>query len=214
VTAANAAHAALPMFPLGTVLFPYVALPLHVFEPRYRSLMHDCMAGDREFGVVLIERGHEVGGGDARFTTGTVAKVLDAAQTEDGRWAVMTVGSRRIRVVEWLAEDPYPRALVEDVGEPAVEGQAAAEDLPRAERAVRRALALKTELAEPVAAAPTFELAPDPEVASWQLAAYAPLGPVDQLRVLDAVEPSPRLQLLADLVEEEASVLALRLASE
>src|SRR5439155_458702 len=63
----------LPMFPLGTVLFPFVVLPLHVFEPRYRALTRDCLAGSGEFGVVLIERGLEVGGGDERFPVGTVA---------------------------------------------------------------------------------------------------------------------------------------------
>ena len=47
----------LPMFPLGTVLVPSAGLPLHVFEPRYRAMVHDCLAGEREFGVVLIERG-------------------------------------------------------------------------------------------------------------------------------------------------------------
>src|SRR3546814_21025825 len=52
----------LPMFPLGSAVVPGAGLPLHVFEDRYRALMKDCMAGDREFGVVLIERGSEVGG--------------------------------------------------------------------------------------------------------------------------------------------------------
>ncbi|MEN3314917.1 MAG: uncharacterized protein V7605_1151, partial [Acidimicrobiaceae bacterium] len=54
------------MFPLGTVLFPGLALPLHVFEPRYQSLVQACLDGDGHFGIVLIERGSEVGGGDVR----------------------------------------------------------------------------------------------------------------------------------------------------
>ena len=62
------------MFPLGNVLFPHAQLPLHVFEPRYRALAETCLAGDGEFGVVLIERGSEVGGGDTRFSIGTVAR--------------------------------------------------------------------------------------------------------------------------------------------
>ena len=61
--------AVLPMFPLGTVLLPGAVLPLHVFEPRYRQLVQDCLAGEPEFGVVLIERGSEVGGGDQRATS-------------------------------------------------------------------------------------------------------------------------------------------------
>jgi uncharacterized protein len=64
----------MPMFPLGTVLFPYALLPLQVFEPRYRVMMHHVLEGDREFGVVLIERGSEVGGGGARVGVGPGAR--------------------------------------------------------------------------------------------------------------------------------------------
>ncbi|MEY2464632.1 MAG: ATP-dependent Lon protease, partial [Acidimicrobiaceae bacterium] len=65
----------LPMFPLGTVLFPSVFLPLHVFEPRYREMTRHCLDTQREFGVVLIERGSEVGGDDVRTQVGTVARI-------------------------------------------------------------------------------------------------------------------------------------------
>src|SRR3989442_3963737 len=106
------------MFPLGTVLFPYATLPMHVFEPRYRALLGDCLKSDApEFGVVLIERGSEVGGGDVRFRTGTVARIVEAAELPDGRWVLVTVGTRRIRVHDWLAEEPYPRAEVKDRAE-------------------------------------------------------------------------------------------------
>src|SRR3954447_12098654 len=102
----------LPMFPLGSVLLPSVFLPLHVFEPRYRALTEHCLAGEREFGVVLIERGSEVGGGDVRSPVGTVARILEAVQFDDGRWALGVVGTRRVRVTAWLDDDPYPRAEV------------------------------------------------------------------------------------------------------
>ena len=62
----------MPMFPLGTVLLPSVLLPLHIFEERYRTLIRDVLDADREFGVVLIERGSEVGGGDTRSSVGTL----------------------------------------------------------------------------------------------------------------------------------------------
>jgi hypothetical protein len=63
----------LGMFPLSTVLFPHAQIPLHVFEPRYRALTKDALAGDSRFGIVLIERGSEVGGGDQRMAVGTSA---------------------------------------------------------------------------------------------------------------------------------------------
>ena len=106
------------MFPLGTVLFPYALLPLQVFEPRYRLMMRHVLDGDREFGVVLIERGSEVGGGDTRFDVATVARVVQAAELPDGRFALATVGMRRVRVRRWLADDPYPRAEVEAFDDP------------------------------------------------------------------------------------------------
>ena len=87
-----------PMFPLGSVLVPGMVLPLHVFEARYRALVRDCVAGDGEFGVVLIERGSEVGGGDVRTDVGTVARIVQADEMPDGRFALGAVGVRRVRV--------------------------------------------------------------------------------------------------------------------
>ena len=108
----------LPMFPLGTVLFPHAVLPLHIFEHRYRALAETCLRGDGRFGVVLIERGDEVGGGDTRFGVGTVARIVEAARTPDGRYLLATVGTERFRVRKWLDDDPYPRAEIDVIGEP------------------------------------------------------------------------------------------------
>src|ERR1700719_940872 len=116
----------IPMFPLGTVLFPHVLLPLHVFEPRYRVMTQRVLAGDGEFGVVLIERGSEVGGGDTRFDVGTVARIVRAQELPDGGYALATVGIRRIRIARWLPDDPYPLAEVVDLAEP--ESEPAAEE--------------------------------------------------------------------------------------
>lgn len=90
-------------------------MPLHIFEPRYQALVRDCIeAPAHEFGVVLIDRGHEVGGGEVRRDVGTVARMVQVAQMGEDRFAVVAIGTRRIRVVEWLPDDPYPRAVVED----------------------------------------------------------------------------------------------------
>jgi hypothetical protein len=107
------------MFPLGTVLFPYAVLPLRVFEPRYRVMTRRCLDGDREFGVVLIERGSEVGGGDVRFGVGTIARIVQVAETPDGGYALATVGLRRFRVIRWLTDDPFPQAEIDLFEEPA-----------------------------------------------------------------------------------------------
>src|SRR5438552_1017855 len=201
------------MFPLGTVLFPYATLPLHVFEPRYRALTRDCLQRDApEFGVVLIERGSEVGGGDVRFRTGTVARIVEAAELPDGRWVLVTIGTRRIRVLDWLAEEPYPRAEVSEIAEtPAGPGAGAARD--EVERLLRRVLALAAEAGDDAAPA-TAELEADPSIATWQAAALAPIGPVDAQRVLETERVEDRLRMLRALLEDEASVLAHRLSGE
>src|SRR5437588_1623504 len=107
----------LPMFPLQTVLFPGVAMPLHVFEPRYRALTRHCLDGDGRFGVVLIERGSEVGGGDVRVSVGTGARIVESAELPDGRWLLMVVGVERVGVRRWLPDDPYPQAEVDVLAE-------------------------------------------------------------------------------------------------
>ena len=201
---------ALPMFPLGTVLFPYAPLPLHIFEPRYRSLVTDCLAGDREFGVVLIERGFEVGGGDSRFNVGTVARLVEASELPDGRWVLMTVGTRRISVATWIPDDPYPLALVHDLPEPPFES-ASEHALAEAEEAVRRCLAYKAELEEPAAPA-MVRLDDDPLRRAYQLAAIAPLGPVDQQQLLESPGVNELIVRLAEVAGEAATLLAYRLS--
>ena len=199
----------LPMFPLGTVLLPGAHLPLRVFEPRYRRLVEACLDGEPEFGVVLIERGSEVGGGDRRFDVGCVARILSAVRLDEGRWLLSTVGTRRVRVVRWLPEAPYPRAEVEAWDDPRP-GPDAAERRAATLTALRRVLALAAEMGEPVADA-TTPVEGEPVRASYQMAALAPLGELDRLGLLAAPSPDERLDRLARLLEEEASVLASRL---
>lgn len=194
------------MFPLGTVLFPHMVLPLHIFEPRYRELIADVLGGDREFGVTLITRGHEVGGGDERADVGTVARVVQAEEQDDGRWLVVTVGVRRIRVDRWLDDRAYPRALVTDVPDPD-EGV----DVPNGlESRLRRVLTMHAELGfEGVPA--TFEIEATPTAASWQIAVAAPLTPFDAQRVLATPGCRERLALLDELLDGLEEVLSFQL---
>lgn len=180
----------LPMFPLGTVLMPAMPLPLRVFEPRYLQLLQDVLSDDpAEFGIVLIERGHEVGGGDQRSLIGTVAEVMDLA-TSDEFVTVMVRGGRRVRVVDWLPDDPYPQARVEDLPtltwDPLLQ-----ERREQVEQLVRDTLARAGEL-EPGPWTSTVELSTDPVGALWQLAAIAPLGEYDRQRLL-ACDSAPAL---------------------
>src|SRR4051794_24311338 len=170
----------MPMFPLGTVLFPHAALPLHLFEDRYRALAEHCLRGDGRFGVVLIERGFEVGGGDARFGVGTVARIEEAARTPDGRFLLATVGTERLRVKRWLDDDPFPRADVDVLSEPRVRDRAQAQESRESvRRLLTRVLAMSAELGDRAAPVDAATLDDDPARASYEAAAMAPLGPLD-----------------------------------
>jgi Lon protease-like protein len=197
------------MFPLGSVLVPHQPLPLHVFEPRYRALVHDCLAGDRRFGVVLIERGSEVGGGDVRFTAGCMATIEQAEETPDGRWGLLARGTAPLRVTEWLPDDPYPVADVELVDDGDWTPDARIE-LDRARHALAQVVELATALGGTVSP-DVLELPDDPLEAHWALVARSPVGPLDALKLLDAPTPERRLALLVEQLADLSAVLASRL---
>lgn len=202
---------ALPMFPLGSVLFPHAVLPLHVFEPRYLALVERCLAGDQEFGVVLIERGSEVGGGDVRFAVGTVTRIVQAGRLDDGRWVLVTVGTQRLRVERWLPDDPYPLAEVERLDDE-LAGELDALRVSDVAALLRRVHGLRSELGESGGMV-DLELDTDPRRASFEAAALAPLGPLDAQRLLELDDAGTRLETLVTLLGEEAAILELRLSS-
>jgi Lon protease-like protein len=99
----------LPLFPLHTVLCPGIALPLHVFEDRYRMMVGRCLADNTPFGVVLIRDGREVGTGAVHLAgIGTMAEIREASRHSDGRFELLTVGTKRFRLQELLdGREPY-----------------------------------------------------------------------------------------------------------
>jgi Lon protease-like protein len=114
----------IPIFPLGTVLFPGAPLALHIFEDRYRTLMSDLLARpepERRFGVVTIRSGREVGvdGVRALHDVGCMAVMTDVQQSPDGTFDLESVGSARFRVTSLDTDLPYLRATVEWLPEPA-----------------------------------------------------------------------------------------------
>ena len=192
----------LPMFPLGNVVLPGELLPLNVFEPRYRQLVLDCLAADvAEFGVVLIERGSEVGGGDVRTSIGTLARIVRVMPLGNGRFEVVAAGVRRINVLEWLPDDPYPRGDVEDWPE----AEPADAEFVRAEferllgrvdetRELAREVARANKQRVPLRAARALELSDDLVRAVYQLAVRAPIGPADRYRLLAAPTLESRVE--------------------
>lgn len=198
------------MFPLGSVLFPHTPLALRVFEPRYLTMMGRLLDVEGpEFGVVLIERGHEAGGGDERAAIGVMAPVLRIEAGAEDLY-VVAVGGERISVDRWLDDDPHPLADVSPIA-PLEWDDALAPLLGEAERIVRRLATLAAVLDE-ARWDPGSELSDDPVESAWQLAAIAPLGEYDRYRLLSSTSVGGLLRGIIDLCLEEEPVFIARVA--
>jgi Lon protease-like protein len=170
------------MFPLGSVLMPAMPLPLRIFEPRYLKLLGDLVASKNpEFGVVLIERGQEVGGGEKRMSLGTIASVTDIGTSEEF-YGLESVGSKRFRVNAWLPDDPYPIADIDFLPD-LIWDDTLMPSRVHLETKVRQLLAFASEFGDLQYSA-DVELSDDPLEACWQLAGVLPIGQLDQLDLL------------------------------
>jgi Lon protease-like protein len=206
------------MFPLQSALLPDEDLPLQIFEPRYAALVRDCIRDkDPRFGVVLISQGREVGGGEVRCDVGTVARITECVDIAgSGRFVLRCRTGERIKVCEWLPDDPYPRAIVQawpdEPGEPVSAGQvqeledrvmalferiAAARDFPLPEREV--VLGADADIV-------------DPGERLYALASRVPIGPADRYSVLAAPTAAERLAALSEAVDSVAAVIEFQLS--
>lgn len=207
--------AVMAMFPLGTVLLPGGVLPLQVFEPRYRAMVGDLLADSvdhPEFGVVLIERGREVGGGDQRANLGTVARITQIAALPGDRYGLVAVGTERFRVVAWLPDDPYPLADVEVLNEAPFdpsEGLAAERAVERLHRRVQNLNEQVRALGD-MAPPPDAEISDDPSLGVYHLGSLAPLGPADRQRMLDAATFWERVEVLGSALDDAEAIVQFR----
>lgn len=205
----------LAMFPLESALLPDQHLPLRIFEPRYGALVRHCMDTGDPFGVVLISRGREVGGGDARCDVGVLSRIIECVDQGGGRYVLNCRTGDRIRVSEWLPDDPYPRATV--TLWPDEPGDAVTDDqlLDVEDRAMA--------LFERIAQARDIKL-PGREVILgddrggpagqrlFALAARIPIGTADRYSVLSAPTAAARLVALREAVDAVAEVVEFQLS--
>lgn len=196
------------MFPLGHPLIPFTLVSLRIFEPRYLQMIAECRADTSTFGVVLIERGFEVGGGDVRAGVGTVAQIVEVADLPDGEQVVVAVGIERLDIVEWLSDGPYPRALVERSLEEAAPGSF--DRIATIDRQLRAVLSLVSETG--IDTGPLdYQLSDQAEVAAHQMCGLAPVGAFDAQRLLASQTTADRLDLLASMLDDQRDLLVAQL---
>jgi Lon protease-like protein len=193
------------MFPLGSVLLPGMPLPLRIFEERYLKLLGDLVASEKpEFGVVLIERGREVGGGEKRMDIGTIASVTEIGTNEEFL-GLESFGSQRFRVNAWLPDDPYPMADVDLIPD-LIWDDSLMPVRVHLETKVRQLLALVSEFGDLQFGA-EVEFSDDPLEACWQLAGVLPVGPLDQIDLLSSSSTDELLSRTYEIVKTAQETL-------
>ena len=207
------------MFPLQSALLPGEDLPLQIFEPRYAELVRDCLRdNDPRFGVVLISQGREVGGGDVRCDVGTVAKITECVDIAgSGRFILSCRTAERIKVCEWLPDDPYPRAVVQvwldEEGEPV--SAARIEALEDRITGLFERIANARDLPLPSRGevlGDDIDRIFDPGERLYALASRIPIGPADRYAVLAAPSAAERLTALSEAVDSVAAVIEFQLS--
>lgn len=196
--------ARLPMFPLNSVLFPGMSIPLHVFEDRYRALVHHLLRiedpTDRVFGSVGIREGYEVGdhGGQSVYRTGVRVRLTEVESHPDGTFSVVGVGLDRIEIERVDPSGPFPVADAREV--PEATSQVSPEVL---EQARATFTAYRVAMADLATDPFTGTLPQDPGVLSWALAACAPLPMSERQSLLEAEDAGDRLALVTRLLRTE-----------
>lgn len=217
----------LPLFPLHTVLFPHLPLPLHVFEERYRVMARDLLAPgspyDGRMVVSMITEGPEVGGDAETERIGTICEVRSAEQFPDGRWMLLVVGVARARILGVDRSGRYAVAGVEPLDEP--EGPGAAGLVPSVQRALDAYLATvkrfvartasggdATQEARDVTASLDEVLKPirlpdDPVAASYAVGGVLQIELARKQRLLELPDAAQRLRAELELLRREARFL-------
>ena len=194
----------LPLFPLGTVLYPGMVLPLHIFEERYRQLMRDLLdrPEPREFGVIAIREGRETGvdGVTSLYDVGCVAELRTADEREDGTFEIVTVGTERFRLTRLDQTASYLQAEIEPIP-----------DLPDATATEAVQLSLRAYLDALVqqggATVSIQELPAEPVLLSYVIAAAMIVELAEHQALLAAPDAASRLAAERVLLARETAML-------
>ena len=195
----------LPIFPLGTVLFPGMPLPLHIFEERYKRMIQRCLDGDRAFGVTLLKSGREVGGPATPHEIGTIARIVRAVKFDDGRFDLRTRGASRYHILDSSYEDGYLTARVELIDEEELN----LSDLTRLRATVEDQFEQYfVELAELTGTKlDALTLPEDPTAAAYFVAHYLPVYTWEKQRLLEAFSTDLRLHEELRLLRRERGMI-------
>lgn len=192
----------IPLFPLNTVLFPYMYLPLHIFEERYKLMISNCLQSNRGFGVILIDEDPD-SGGLRPYDIGTLGRITDANRLSDGRFNLILQGVRRFRVLEYDTSQPYLSgkiALLDDEEQPTA---------PALVSAVSRMFGEYLNTLLDITGQETRDIAlpNDAEVLSYLVADGLQIEWVDKQGLLEMNSAQQRLDVEATILQKEVVLL-------
>lgn len=196
----------IPLFPLNTVLFPGMPLPLHIFEPRYREMIALCSSEDRPFGVVLIAEGFEVGDPAKPFPVGTMARILGVDRLADGRLNIITVGTQRFRLVSYSADKKsYIVGDVEPLGDEPSSGPELSALASEVSALIQRYVILLQSAAEQDLT--PLQVPSNPEEISYLVGANLRIRNPERQQLLETLLTSERLRLEKTILERETKTV-------
>jgi len=200
----------LPLFPLGTVLFPHMPLPLRIFEERYQVMMRDCEQQGMTFGVVAIKEGVEAFGPAIPHEVGTLAQMRQVERLPDGGYNLLVVGASRFRVLATSASRPYLVGEVEYLEDEVSDEQATRKLAVRIRSALQAYIERLRSLANQGEA--RLELPDDPELLSYLVAATIQADIASKQRLLEIDSAGARLESCLALLRRETILLDRMLA--
>jgi uncharacterized protein len=194
-----------PLFPLGTVLFPHMPMSLHIFEERYKTMMRDCRKASTTFGIVAIRSGQETGGGAVPYEVGTLAQLDEIEELADGGYNLVVVGASRFHIDGYSRDRPYLVGSVHYLQDiPAPTG-----DTERLATAVTAAFRGYAGQLRGIGQEDPFEfgLPADPELLSYLVAAAMQVETAQRQRLLEIDGTAERLAACLRLLRREAALL-------
>jgi Lon protease-like protein len=201
----------LRLFPLQTVLFPGMRMPLHIFEERYRTMIRECIEEDAPFGVLLVREGAEVGAGAVPHNVGTTARITQVEYLEDGRMNIFTIGHERFQVSKLMTDHEYLTGEVNVLEqEPPTDGAWAAMD--RAQEVFNEYL--RTYLASNDQWTRGVDLPREPGEAADFIAARTDVAAETKQAWLEDLSPEGRLTAELDTLAQELPDMRARLAAK
>lgn len=203
----------IPLFPLQVVLFPGGLLPLHIFEPRYRTMIKFCLEHESEFGVVLIKEGEEVGGSATPCKVGTAVRMLDVERLSDGRMNIMTAGDYRFEILEVQEHLPYLVGLIRVLDDPDAELETALDSITaETEKLYKEYEVLSSRLI--FAWQPPAESPNDSRELAYQIGTRLRISLPEKQALLETVPLERLLTLESEILKDQNQQIAFRLMAQ